>query len=185
MAQRRVQRIRYRVSQFWRGLNANVADKELHLVSIILPADALARLIRLPVDAQRHSLNVLHTVHIMGVHDPDLDAAALLHDVGKLAADAGDQPLNLWLRSLFVLMEAWSPETLHCMADSDPQSGIRYTAYVHLEHALIGAEWAKEDGCSDLTCWLVRHHQDALDNTYAEAYSLGLLNALQAADNAN
>lgn len=151
----------------------------------ILPPAALALFNRLPADAQRHSLDVLRAVRAMGVNDPDLDAAALLHDVGKLAADNGDIRLGLWLRGPLVLWEAWSPQTLRRIGDADPTSGWRYTAYVHLEHPRIGAEWASRAGCSDLTCWLIQHHQHNLTDVEADDYGRRLLAVLQAADNSS
>ena len=154
----------------------------------VLTPQALALFARMPADAQRHSLNVLHAVRASGIRDADLDAAALLHDVGKLAAEEGGIRLNLWLRSPLVLLDAWSPGTLARFARAQPASGWRYSAYVHREHPRIGAEWAADAGCSQLTCWLIRHHQDApatVDKDGASESDLRLLEALQKADGAN
>lgn len=181
----RVQGARQRVTQFWRGLHARVAADERELVAQILSPEALALFDRMPVDAQRHSLDVLHAVRSTGVRNPDLDAAALLHDVGKLAADEGGVPLGFWLRTPLVLLEAWSPRTLARVASADPAGGWRYTAYVHREHPRIGAEWAVRAACGSLTCWLIRHHQDglaSLEATGAGEPDLQLLRVLQAAD---
>lgn len=184
-AARSWQRARYRAGQFWRGMSARVTAEELAQVVRILPPDAYALFERMPADAQRHSLNVLHAVHAAGIRNADLDAAALLHDAGKLAAGEGGIKLSLWLRSPLVLLEAFSPHILARLANEDPASGLRYTAYVHCEHPRIGAEWAAEAGCSERTCWLIRHHQD--DVTGVELHSdeaeISLLKALQAADN--
>lgn len=179
-------RARYRIGQFWRGANARVTAEERVRVAQVLPADALALFERMPVDAQRHSLNVLHAVHAAGIRDADLDAAALLHDAGKLAADDGGVRLSLWLRSPLVLLEAVSPRTLARLANADPASGLRYTAYVHQEHPRIGAEWAAAAGCSERACWLIRHHQDevaGMDLRGTDDAEVRLLKALQAADN--
>ena len=116
-------RARYRIGQFWRGVSARVTPEERERVAQILPPDALALFERMPVDAQRHSLNVLHAVHAAGLRDADLDAAALLHDVGKLAADESGVRLGLWLRRPLVLLEAVSPRTLARLANGGP--GVR------------------------------------------------------------
>lgn len=190
---RTLHRIRYRVGQFRRGLTARVAPEEQVLVGQILTRQAQALFERLPVDVQRHSLNVLHAVHATGVRDPDLDAAALLHDVGKLAADAGGVRLNPWLRSSLVLLEASSPHLLARVANANPASAWRYAAYVHREHPRLGAEMATAAGCSELTCWLIQHHQDhkvpgqeiAGENRDSDERRRQLLQILQAADNSS
>jgi hypothetical protein len=173
----------YRAGQFWRGLSARITAQDYLLAERILPPHALALFDRMPADAQRHSLNVLHAVQMAGTVDLDLDTATLLHDVGKLAAEDGGVRLNLWLRSPLVLLEAWSPATLQRIASANPSGGLRYTAYVHLEHPRIGAEWAARAGCSDLACWLIRHHQDDPAGIEGSERSLRLLAVLQAADN--
>ena len=178
-----LQRVRYRTGQFWRGLNARVSAQERILAAMILPPKALELFDRMPDDAQRHSFNVLHAVHNSGLQNADLDAAALLHDLGKLAAEDGGVRLTLWLRSPLVLMEAWAPRTLRRIAGNDPAQGWRYTAYVHLEHPRIGAEWAADVGCSELTCWLIRHHQEDLAQVGGDERRRRLLSALQVADN--
>ncbi len=140
----------------------------------------------MPIDAQRHSFAVLNAIHEQEVRDPDLDAAALLHDIGKLAATDGGVTLNLWLRGPLTLLEAMTPDRLSAMASANPQDGWRYSVYVHLEHPRIGAEWAADDGCSELTCWLIRHHQNnasELEHITQNAERVMLLQALQAADN--
>ncbi len=91
---------------------------------------------------------------------PDLAAAALLHDVGKVAADDAGAYLGLWMRGPIVLLEAWRPDLLVRLASPQPAASLRYALFVHLAHPQIGAAWANEAGCSPLTCWLIAHHQD-------------------------
>lgn len=157
-------RVRYRVGQFIRGFFASqLSDDEAKIVVGVLPADATALFDEMPVDAQRHSVNVLHMLRNAGYDDADLDAAALLHDVGKVEAQRTGVSINLWMRGPLVMAEAVSPETLRRQADPVGGTGWRYALYVHFEHPRIGAEWAREAGCSDLTCWLIAHHQDVVD----------------------
>ena len=153
-------RIRRRIRQFFRGVTASVAAEELQRAAQFLPPAGLARFQQMPVDAQRHSLNVLTTLQGAGWDDADLAAAALLHDAGKLAAAKAGLTFNAWVRTALVLMEAFAPGLAARMAVEDVKSGWRYLLHVHLTHARIGARWAEADGCSPLTCWLIAHHQD-------------------------
>ena len=154
-------RIRYRVGQFWHGLQASVAPGERCQIAAILTPAALDLFDRMPVDAQRHSLNVLQTLRSAGHAQADLWVAALLHDVGKLAAEEAGVRLGLWLRGPLVLAEAVAPAFVRRLAVHHPDGGWRYALHVHLEHPRIGSDWAQAAGCSALTCWLIEHHQDA------------------------
>jgi len=179
-------RAQYRVRQFWQGVAARVSPEEHALAARMLPAAGLELFERLPVDGQRHSLNVLYAVTgAAGVgEDTDLAAAALLHDVGKLAADEAGVRLSPWLRGPLVLLEAWTPALLRRVAHSDPGSGWRYAVYVHFEHPRLGAEMARQAGCSELTCWLIGHHQDDPARVDGNERQRQLLALLYQADNA-
>jgi hypothetical protein len=178
------QRVRYRVGQFLRGMLADVQPAEMLAAAQVLPKPALARFCRLPLDAQRHSLNVLYTLQEAGYDDPDLMAAALLHDVGKLATVEAGIPLRLWLRSALVLLEAVAPDKISSWAREEPAAGWRYVLHVHRCHARIGAGWAADDGCSARTCWLIAHHQDRLPSR-PHGWNETLLALLQWADSRN
>ena len=89
-------RISRRIRQFVGGITASVSVDDLQQAARFLPAAGLTRFRQMPVDAQRHSLNVLTTLQRAGWHDPDLAAAALLHDAGKLAAAAAGLTFNAW-----------------------------------------------------------------------------------------
>ena len=153
-------RIRYRIAQFLRGLRSHFTAGDLATVSSLLAADAWQLFSRMPKDAQTHSVNVLRTLQDTGDVPADLAVAALLHDVGKVAATDAGAYLGLWLRGPLVLFEAIHPQWLHRWADDEPSSSPRYALYVQLEHPRIGAAWARQAGCSELTCWLIEHHQD-------------------------
>ena len=139
-------RARYRVSQFLRGWRAAVTPADCALVRETLPPPAAALFERMPRDAQAHSLRVLKELQASGETSPDLAAAALLHDVGKVAADDAGAYLGLWLRGPLVLLEAWRPQWLAAWAAPDPAPTLRYALYVHLHHPQIGAQWAAEAG---------------------------------------
>jgi len=188
----RTQQFGYRLRQFFQGLQAHVTPAEQQMIARILPESVAALFFRLPIDAQRHSLNVLYTLQTAGYQQADLAVAALLHDVGKLAADEAGVQLNLWLRGPLVLLEAMLPQYLARLAIADPSRGWRYALYVHFQHPHIGAVWAKAAGCTPLACWLIEHHQaDHQDADLVNAPStlldapVTLLSALQWADARN
>lgn len=161
-------RIFWRIRQFVRGIFAHVNADEMLEVTRALPKAAVCRFCQMPLDGQRHSLNVLYTLQAAGWHDPDLAAAALLHDAGKVAGDAAGIRLSPWLRGPLVLLAALAPAKVETLASDDPASGWRYLLYVHREHPAIGGAWAATDGCSELTCWLIEHHQDEPDHKPTE-----------------
>jgi hypothetical protein len=157
------EKARYRISQFFHGWRASVTAQDLSLVEQVLSpigpeADRLFR--RMPIDAQAHSLRVMKALQAEAPTSSDLAAAALLHDVGKVAADDAGAYLGLWLRGPIVLLEAWRPDLLVRLASSHPAASLRYALFVQLAHPQIGAAWAEEAGCSPLTCWLIANHQD-------------------------
>ncbi len=153
-------RARYRAGQFLRGFRATVTPADLAAVGDLLPPAAAALFLRMPTDAQAHSLRVLRDLLASGEAPPDLLAAALLHDVGKVAANDAGAYLGLWLRGPLVLLEAWRPHWLAASASPVPGRSLRYALHVHLHHAQIGARWAAEAGCTPYTCRLIAHHQD-------------------------
>lgn len=187
----------YRVRQFWWGLTAHLTAEDWELATRTLPPAALALFRRMPTDAQHHSLNVLKTLCREGYTERGLLQAALLHDVGKAAAAESGVQLGLWLRGPLVILESFAPQRLHKLASARPKAGWRYAIYVHLMHPQIGAAWAADAGCCELTCWLIEHHQDALPtagepvlastltSNAPDAQWLVWLAALQAADSAN
>lgn len=183
---RSFRRIVRRVRQFTRGVTATVSAEELQAAAAFLPPAGLERFRQMPADAQRHSLNVLTTLQHAGWQDPHLAAAALLHDSGKVAAAAAGLTFNAWTRSALVLMDAVAPGLSVRLAVDDANGGWRYLLHVHLEHPRIGARWAEADGCSQLTCWLIAHHQEQTGRRQESSdHRARLLTALQWADGRN
>jgi putative nucleotidyltransferase with HDIG domain len=130
---------------------------------------------------QRHSLQVLRILGEMGETDHDLLTAALLHDVGKAL-----HPLRLWERPMVVLIRQWRPATAvrwGRQAGHEPW-GWKRPFVIYEQHPTWGAEMAQAAGCSPLTVWLIRWHQDQPE-TDAPDNKTELLVALQRADNAN
>ena len=180
---RRWSRVRYRIRQFWLGVGASLSAHDWTTVRDILSPAQCTLFERMPVDAQDHSLRVLAMMQAQGDVGADLAVAALLHDVGKVAALESGAYLGLWLRGPMVVVEALAPGLLERLADSSPSASVRYALYVQQHHAAIGAQWAREAGSTPLTCWLIEHHQDKQLSGTADERSL--LARLQAADGAN
>jgi hypothetical protein len=179
-----VAQARYRVRQFVRAATARIQPEERAAVEALLPPAALQLFDRMPRDAQRHSINVMQALQSAGMTDPELLTAALLHDVGKVAADEAGVRINMWLRGPLVLAETFAPQRLARTASDNVHDGWRFALHVHLDHPAIGAAWLAEAGLSPLTCRLVARHQDkhfeVADPSVAE-----MLAALQWADSIN
>jgi hypothetical protein len=175
----------YRVRQFTRGLRAHVTAADMAQVAHWLPAAALPLFTAMPLDAQRHSLNVLHTLASGDKINADLAAAALLHDCGKVAAAEGGMPLGLWQRGPVVILDRVVPRLTYRWETNTPTQGWRYLLFVQHHHPEIGARWAAAAGCSELTCWLIAHHEIPPEQLVAPQIALELLAALEDADALN
>lgn len=178
--------VRYRIGQFVRGWRARVSADDRALAGTVLSPGALALFERMPADAQAHSLRVLKALVAEGETPPDLSVAALLHDVGKVAATEAGAYLGLWVRGPLVLLEAVRPALVRRWASAEPSPSLRYALYVHVEHPHIGAAWAQRAGCTDGVCWLIEHHQDKAPGGAMTAHGpWTLLTRLQWADGRN
>jgi hypothetical protein len=135
----------------------------------------------MPLRDQRHSLDVFHALRQAGCDQPDLLAAALLHDAGK--GVHGGRPIRWWHRVLVVLMETARPGLVDRLAGDAPDSW-RYPFYAQRHHPGQGALLAQQAGCSQLTATLIAQHQDKLLGPPANETET-LLAWLQAADDAN
>jgi hypothetical protein len=169
----------YRVQQFFRAASAwlrSEADDAAQVGRYLSP-QAVDLFQAMPRYDRRHALHVFCTLQEQGYGDPDLLAAALLHDAGKTSSPAGK--LRLWHRVAVVLLEAFWPGLLERLG-GEQQEGWRRPFYVQQYHAAIGAELAQQAGCSPQTVELIRRHESpsagALDPVLA---------VLQAADDVN
>lgn len=142
-----------------------------------LPAAAVELFQAMPRYDQRHALSVFRTLRQQGHAEPDLLAAALLHDVGKTVPRGGG--LRLWHRVAVVLMRAFWPGLLERLGRDEPGSW-RQAFYVQQHHAALGAELARQAGCSTTTVDMIRRHEDPPERTDDP-----LLAALQAVDGMN
>lgn len=187
-----VSTLRYRVGQFLRALIARAPEEEeVEQAICLLTPEARALFCRQAIQDQRHGLAVYHTLRQAGHTALQLLAAALLHDVGKAAAQ-----LPPWQRAIIVLLNRLAPRLLLRLGRGEPQGCIlsgstelaevlpkswRRPFIVHVHHPEVGARWAQEAGCSLLTVALIRRHQDRISNCQTEEDQL--LVALQTADN--
>ena len=142
-----------------------------------LPPQALDLYRAMPSQDRQHASNVFRTLEQEGYDDPDLLAAALLHDVGKGVPPRGG--LRLWHRVAVVLMRAFWPGLLERIGQEE-RDGWRRPFYIQLHHPALGAELARQAGCSPITVGLIRRHEDP-----PQQEDEPLLAALQAADGTN
>lgn len=178
-----ISRIFYRIRQFLRGFGARVTAQEWAVVQAWLTPEEQALFLRMPIDAQHHSLEVLRTLALQAPVPGELGVAALLHDAGKMAARDAGAYLGLWMRGPIVIMEALAPTLLADLGSPVPSGSPRYALYVQREHPAIGAAWARQAGSNELSCWLIEHHQDKqLCGSIAQQT---LLSRLQWADGRN
>jgi len=127
-------------------------------VGRLLPPEGVALFNGMPRYDRRHALSVIHTLQQQGHDDPDLLAAALLHDVGKTGSAAGR--LRLWHRVLMVLAGALAPELIDRLGRESGRP-LRRAFFVQEHHAELGADLALKAGCSQATVELIRRHEMA------------------------
>ncbi len=166
----------YRVRQFAQAASAWARPDDEALVRAYLPPAAARLFAAMPRYDRQHALRVLRTLRERGQTDPDLMAAALLHDVGKSQHPVGS--LRLGHRVAAVLLRAFAPGLLEKMGSR--QDGWRRLFYVQQHHAELGAVLAQAAGCSSRTVELIRRHEEPLPPEGDP-----LLAALQAADGEN
>lgn len=145
---------RHRVIQFWRHRSARVSPGERAHAAGILGAQLAPLFLGLPVNEQRHALDVLATLEGMGERDPVLQQAALLHDMGKAMAR-----FSIIDRSLAVFLEAISPALFQRVLDWLPGFGRRFETY--RQHAAIGAARLESLGAPELAAVIAEHHAPA------------------------
>ena len=109
-----------------------------------------------PLSDQTHAVRVLQKLQSNGQHHPNLLKAALLHDIGKTRLS-----LSVWDRSLNVLASTLMPQRISNWGqDTTTPFGWRKAFVIREQHAAWGAEMMAAIGADELTCHLIRHHQD-------------------------
>lgn len=164
----------YRASQFVRALLAQPAAGDVRLAAQVLPPVLLPLYQGLSPAERSHAVAVLRALLRQGHTDPDLLAAALLHDVGKTRS-----PLHLLDRVWIVLAQRFMP-TRAASWGQGPSGGWRRPFVVAAHHAMWGADLLHQQGASARLVDLVRRHHAVLPSPVPDADRL--LAALQRAD---
>jgi hypothetical protein len=116
----------------------------------------------MPVADQRHALDVWARLRAGGQTDPDLMAAALLHDAAK------GRRIRLWHRVASVLVEAVAPSRLERLGSPDPGSW-RHPFYLQRHHEALSARAALEAGCGPRVAAFIAGTVDEPDAQLAAA----------------
>jgi hypothetical protein len=151
-----------RAEQFIAHLRAGVSAGEVEQAHRLLPDTARSLFDAMPVADRRHALDVVARLMAAGHEDPDLLAAALLHDAGK------GHRMWLWHRVGGVLLEAAAPRLLARLASAEPASW-RYPFHLYLNHAALSADAAAGAGCSPRTVAFIRGSSTGTDASLAAA----------------
>lgn len=150
-----VQLARYRVCQFWQALSAGPLPEEAWIeIRSVLAHPEFVLFKRQSHGDQQHAYRVMCTLRSAGQSEPELLAAALLHDVGKSFCRT-----YWWDRPLVVLLQGLAPAWSARLARGDVGSWKR-PFVVKEQHAEWGADAARKAGCSATTVVLIRRHQD-------------------------
>jgi hypothetical protein len=171
----------YRVRQFFDALTAHIDDDDEQVLTGVLTSAQIALFKQMAPNDQRHSLHVCSTLLQSGDGNPELLAAALLHDVGKSTGR-----IWLWQRTLIVLLQRWAPGVLQWLARGPDEASApwwRRGFVINRLHPRVGAQWAEKAGCAATTVALIRRHQEPL--TSIKSAQDRLLAALQWADGVN
>ncbi|MGO8947025.1 MAG: hypothetical protein ACLQUY_05050 [Ktedonobacterales bacterium] len=146
---------RYRVWQFRHAVTTHqLSDEDHAVVETALPPGGQRLFASMSASDQHHSLLVYRALQNRGCTDPEMLAAALLHDSGK-----GSGRVPLWVRPLVVLARALTPGLLPWLARND-RAWWRRPFYYAWHHAAVGADLAARAGLSERAVLLIQtHHQ--------------------------
>ena len=146
----------HRVGQFIGHLTARVEPAEVAGARHLLPDAGWPLFAAMPTADRRHALDVAARLLAAGQTEPDLLAAALLHDAAK------GHRMRLWHRVAGVLLGAAAPRALARLASPDERSW-RYPFDLYLHHSALSAAAALRAGCSPRTADLIRGSTDPSD----------------------
>jgi len=164
----------HRVAQFLRAAFARPGAGDNALVEQHLPPTLRPAYSRLGRAEQAHAVATLRTLLRQGHTDPDLLAAALVHDLGKSRA-----PLRLMDRVLVVLAQSYLPRQAARWSQGEAR-GWRRPFVVAARHAAWGETMVLEAGGSPRLAEILRRHHDPLPDASTPVDRV--LKALQAAD---
>jgi putative nucleotidyltransferase with HDIG domain len=145
------------------ALTTRVSGEDRAIAGQYLTPAQLVLFCAMPINDQRHALDVLHQLLVAGRREPELLQAALLHDVGKSRGRVG-----LITRVLIVLLRRIDGRLIEWLAAARG-AAWRQSLYVHAHHARIGAELAEGVGSSPEVVRLIRQHGDRPGDQLARA----------------
>jgi hypothetical protein len=154
----------HRVEQFFGHLRARVEPDETARARELLHPAGWRLFSTMPVADRRHALDVVARLTAGGRDDPDLLAAALLHDCAK------GRQMQLWHRVSGVLLEAVAPQLLARLASPAPGSW-RYPFHLYLHHGGLSADAAAAAGCSPRAVAFIRGTASEADASLAAAFA--------------
>jgi hypothetical protein len=147
----------HRFAQGVRALRpARIPANRDAVLGSVLTAPQAAAFRELPAFDQVHLLDVHDRLKNAGVSDPNLLAAGLLHDIGKVDAHGR---VGLPDRVIRVLLRRVSPRLLARLAAS-PSPGPLHGLHLSVHHPRLGAERARALGCAPRTIALIACHED-------------------------
>lgn len=171
--------IGYRLRQLRSNLTAGPLDAAARqeIAAVLTPAES--RLFSQLTHAdQWHSVRVLRTLQDASYNQPDLLAAALLHDVGKARC-----PLSAWDRTVIVVMSALFPVRARRWGRRGSVDSWQRPFVAREQHPAWGAEMAAEAGSRPGVVELIDRHQEKVEEVRDESDQL--LAWLQWADDQN
>lgn len=177
---RKGSRIAYRISQFWSGMRSSPPTQdELQPARSVLTEQQMALFLKLSPFEQRHGLRVQHALIDQGETHPDLMAAALLHDIGKIR-----HPLHLWDRVTIVLARELAPKKVNAWGFGEPK-GWRRAFVIYNKHPKWGAELVSQVGASPLLLTLIQKHEEIESMEGLNLQEIRLVKLLRQADDWN
>jgi hypothetical protein len=112
-----ISRLSYRARQFRRTLAPGITTNDLHEARSALGEDLYALFAAMQPADQRHCLDVYRRLRSEGEDDPDVLAAALIHDAGKGGESA--RRIRTWHRVAYVILDTLPPGALDRIARGD------------------------------------------------------------------
>jgi hypothetical protein len=171
-------RLAYRASQFWNAIPGSRKRVETKRLLPYLKPAQIVLFQRMKPFEQVHAYRMLVRLKDSGHRDPNLLAAALLHDVGKILS-----PLSLLDRVVIVLGQRLFPRCARRWSEGT-LNRFRRPFIVAAHHPDWGADLAMRAEVSSLTVELIRRHQQPIPSN-PDADRDRLLAVLQAADDNN
>lgn len=112
-----ISRLSYRARQFRRTLAPGITANDLLEAESALGEGLYTLFAAMQPADQRHCLDVYHRLRAEGEDDPDVLAAALIHDAGKGGESA--RRIRTWHRVAYVILDTLPPGALDRLARGD------------------------------------------------------------------